>query len=50
MNLYLMVFLKYYTNSTAAQLEYWGSADRDAYIADMENVLRPYLNLIEATF
>lgn len=45
-----MVFLKYYTNSTAAQLEYWGSADRDAYIADMENVLRPYLNLIEATF
>lgn len=45
-----MVFLKYYTNSTATQFEYWSSADRDAYTTAMEEILRPYLNLIEATF
>lgn len=45
-----MVFLKYYTNSTATQFEYWSSADRDAYTTAMEEVLRPYFNLIEATF
>lgn len=45
-----MVFLKYYTSSTTTQFEYWSSIDRDAYTAAMEEILRPYLNLIEATF
>ena len=45
-----MVFLKYYTNSTATQFEYWSSADRDAYTTAMGEILRPYFNLIEATF
>ncbi|MBR0500902.1 MAG: DUF262 domain-containing protein [Bacteroidales bacterium] len=45
-----MVFLKYYTNSTATQFEYWSSADRDAYTTAMGEILRPYFNLIETTF
>ena len=45
-----MVFLKYYTSSSATQFEYWSSADRDAYTTAMEEILSPYLNLIEATF
>lgn len=45
-----MVFLKYYTNSTETQFEFWGSADRDAYITEMGKTLDTYLKLIEATF
>ena len=45
-----MVFLKYYTNSTATQFEFWSSADRDAYTTAMGEILRPYFNLIETTF
>ena len=45
-----MVFLKYYTNSSATQFEFWSSADRDAYTTAMGEILRPYFNLIETTF
>jgi len=40
------VFLKYYTPSEANQVHFWGKADRDGYIANMDNVLRAYLDLI----
>lgn len=41
------VFLKYYTPSESNQVHFWGKADRDGYIADMDEVLRVYLALIQ---
>jgi uncharacterized protein with ParB-like and HNH nuclease domain len=41
------VFLKYYTPSESNQVHFWGKADRDGYISEMNNVLRPYLTLIQ---
>ena len=41
------VFLKYYTPSESNQVHFWGKADRDGYIAEMDNVLRSYLVLIQ---
>ena len=37
------VFLKYYTESEDNQIHFWGEADRKAYIAEMNRVLKPYL-------
>lgn len=39
-----MVFLKYYTPSGDNQLHFWGMADRRAYIAAMNTVLKEYLS------
>ena len=41
------VFLKYYTPSETNQVHFWGKSDRDGYIAEIDNVLRVYLNFIE---
>jgi uncharacterized protein with ParB-like and HNH nuclease domain len=41
------VFLKYYTPSESNQVHFWGKADRDGYIVEMDNVLRAYLALIQ---
>ncbi len=41
------VFLKYYTPSESNQVHFWGKADRDGYVAEMDNVLRVYLALIQ---
>ena len=41
------VFLKYYTPSESNQVHFWGKADRDGYIAEMDKVLRVYLALIQ---
>jgi hypothetical protein len=41
------VFLKYYTPSESNQLHFWGKADREGYIGEMDKVLRNYLILIE---
>lgn len=38
-----MVFLKYYTPSADNQLHFWGSKDRQAYIDEMNLVLKDYL-------
>lgn len=38
-----MVFYKYYTSSEDNQLHFWGQADRDAYVASMNEVLKEYL-------
>ncbi len=38
-----MVFLKYYTKSSDAQLHFWGPADREDYINAMNIVLQQYL-------
>ena len=40
------VFLKYYTPSGENQLHFWGEADRDAYIDAMNEILKPYLSII----
>lgn len=45
-----MVFLKYYTPSGENQIHFWGQKDREAYIKAMENMLNPYLALINKTF
>ena len=45
-----MVFLKYYTPSSDNQVHFWGKKDRDAYLKVMEEVLKPYLNLINKSF
>lgn len=37
------VFLKYYTESDAQQIYYWGAADRSAYLAAIRDALDPYL-------
>lgn len=41
------VFLKYYTPSESNQVHFWGKADRDGYIAEMDKVLSNYLALIQ---
>lgn len=41
------VFLKYYTPSESNQLHFWGKADRDGYVVEMQNVLTNYLSLIQ---
>lgn len=41
------VFLKYYTPSESNQVHFWGKADRDGYIAEMDKVLRVYLAQIQ---
>lgn len=41
------VFLKYYTPSESNQVHFWGKADRDGYIVEMDKVLRVYLGLIQ---
>ena len=41
------IFLKYYTPSESNQLHFWGKADRDGYLHEMDKVLRNYLNLIK---
>ena len=38
-----MVFLKYYTPSEKNQIHFWGQADRIAYIAAMNTILKEYL-------
>lgn len=38
-----MVFLKYYTPSDENQLHFWGKADRDAYIEEINSVLKNYM-------
>lgn len=45
-----MVFLKYYTPSSENQIHFWGQKDRDAYIKAMQNILEPYLLLIDKKF
>lgn len=39
------VFLKYYTDSDKNQLHFWGEADRKAYIKNMNEVLKKYLEI-----
>ncbi|MDY0143636.1 MAG: DUF262 domain-containing protein [Bacteroidales bacterium] len=41
-----MVFLKYYTASDVNQVHFWGQADRDSYIKELNNILREYINPI----
>jgi uncharacterized protein with ParB-like and HNH nuclease domain len=41
------VFLKYYTPSESNQVHFWGKADRDGYMTEMDHVLRAYLTLIQ---
>jgi uncharacterized protein with ParB-like and HNH nuclease domain len=41
------IFLKYYTPSESNQVHFWGKADRDGYIAEMDKVLKMYLKLIQ---
>ena len=38
-----MVFLKYYTNSDQTQVHFWGQSDREAYIANINEKLKDYL-------
>ncbi len=38
-----MVFLKYYTKSEDSSMYFWGEADRRAYVAAMNDVLKEYL-------
>jgi len=37
------VFLKYYTPSEFNQMHFWGEADRNGYIAEMNRILKDYL-------
>lgn len=41
------IFLKYYTPSQSNQLHFWGKADRDGYISEMDKVLFTYLTLLQ---
>ena len=41
-----MVFLKYYTPSEGNQIHYWSQTDREAYRWNMNEVLKPYLQII----
>lgn len=38
-----MVFLKYYTPSEHNQLHFWGLQDRNAYVAEINKVLKDYM-------
>lgn len=40
-----MVFLKYYSPSEGNQIHYWSKTDRDAYRKNMNEVLKPYLDI-----
>lgn len=40
-----MVFLKYYSPSEGNQIHYWSKGDRDAYRCNMNEVLKPYLEI-----
>lgn len=40
-----MVFLKYYTNSGATQIHFWGAKDREAYLDAINRILKPYLEI-----
>lgn len=42
-----MTFLKYYDNSSDAQVHFWGQKDREAYLQAIQNVIAPYYNLIK---
>jgi hypothetical protein len=37
------VFLKYYTESNAQQIHFWGPQDRDGYMSAMLNLIHPFL-------
>ncbi len=39
----LLVFLKYYSPFTASENNFWGAGDREAYLAQMRQVLEAYL-------
>lgn len=41
------VFLKYYTDSDAQQLHFWGALDREAYLAAIRSTVEPYLTASE---
>lgn len=41
-----MVFLKYYTPSDKNSIHFWGQADRDCYIKEMNKVLSEYIEPI----
>ena len=41
-----MVFLKYYTPSADNQLQFWGQADRIAYVKAINTVLSDYIEPI----
>ena len=41
-----MVFLKYYTPSDRNSIHFWGQADRDCYINEMNKVLSEYIEPI----
>jgi hypothetical protein len=41
------IFLKYYTPSQSNQVHFWGKADRDGYIDEMNKVIQNYLTLIQ---
>jgi len=43
------VFLKYYTQSGTQQLHFWSTEDRQAYLEAVNEAVRPYLQLDEAT-
>jgi hypothetical protein len=36
-------FLKYYTDARAQQMHFWGTKDREGYLAEMLRLLAPYL-------
>ena len=38
-----MVFLKYYTESDKNQIHFWGQPDREAYVREINKVLKPYM-------
>ncbi len=38
-------FLKYYTESNALQVHFWGPQDREAYLAALYDTVEPYLQL-----
>lgn len=38
-----MVFLKYYTSSDKNQLHFWGEEDRKEYVAEINRILKDYL-------
>ena len=45
-----MVFLKYYTASEDNQVHFWGKKDRESYLKAIEEILSPYIKLINKTF
>lgn len=41
-----MVFLKYYTPSSANQVHFWGQTDRDSYVKAINDILKDYIEPI----